>query len=185
MRGRLPVLALASCVFSTGCLSGFGHPLGSIRESYIDKPLLGTWVCRSSDDPQRIELTFVDFDGRQYLLQSDDHKDRYSDRVLATHVESSTFLSLRQIAPKAEDEWTILQYSFGDAGHLALKLVDPQQFEDVIDDATAVRERLAERLDDPEVIKDLLSCTRQDSPAAQPESESQPAAEQGDEADER
>ena len=186
MRGRLPVLALAACVFSTGCLSGFRHPVGSIRESYIDKLLLGTWVCRSSDDPQPIGLTFLDFDGRQYLLQSDDHKaDRYSHRVLATHVESSTFLSLRPVAPKAEDEWTILEYSLGDASHLALKLVDPQQFEDVLDDATAVRERLAERLDDPEVIQDLLSCTRHDSPAAQPESESQPAAEQGDEADER
>ena len=183
MRGRLPVLALAACLFCTGCLSGFRHPLGSTRESYIDKLLLGTWVCRSSDDPQPIDLTFVDFDGRQYLLQLDDHKsEHYSNRVLATRVEGSTFLSLRAVAPKAEDEWSILEYSFADASHLALKLVDPQQFEDVIDDAKAVRDRLAERLDDPEVIEGLLSCTRQDSPAVEPRSESQPAAEQGDEA---
>jgi hypothetical protein len=168
---RLPFVALVACVASAGCLVGFKHPLGSVRQSFIDRPLLGSWVCRSRDDPKPIDLTFTDFDGRQYLLESDDHKtERYSDRVLATHIENSTFLGLRAIAPKAEDEWTVLEYAFGDANGLSLKIVDPEPFEDVLDEPAAVRDRLAERLDDPEVIQDLLSCTRPDSPSTEPES---------------
>ena len=168
---RLSFVALVACVASTGCLSGFEHPLGPVRQSFIDKSLLGCWVCRSNDDPKPARLTFTDFDGRQYLLQSDDDKEGpYSHRVLATHVESSTFLSVRAIAPKAEAEWTVVEYVFDDANHLSLKLVDPQPFEDVIDDPTAVRDRLAERLDDPEVVQDLLSCAREDSSSTQPES---------------
>jgi hypothetical protein len=129
---RLSFVALVACVASTGCLSGFKHPLGPVRQSFIDKPLLGSWVCRSSDDPQAVDLRFTDFDGRQYLVQSDDHKaEPYSHRVLATHVENSTFLSVRAIAPKAEDEWIVLEYALGDANHLSLKIVDPQPFEDV------------------------------------------------------
>jgi hypothetical protein len=170
MRGRFAVLALVAGLVCTGCLSGFTHPLGSARQSFIDKPLLGTWACRSNDAPKPIDLTFVDFDGRQYLLQSDDRKgERISHRVISTRLEQAKFLSLRPVAPKAEDEWTLLQYTLSDANHLSLGLVDPEPFRDVLDDAVAVRERLAERLDDPEVIEELLSCTRQDSLAAQPE----------------
>ena len=84
-------------------------------------------------------------------------------------VSSKTFLSLRPVAPKAEDEWTLLQYALSGANHLSLGLVDPEPFEDVLDDAVAVRERLAERLDDPEVIREQLSCTRQGSLGEQPE----------------
>jgi hypothetical protein len=171
MRGRSAVLALVAALVCTACLSGFRHPLGSARQSFIDKPLLGTWECHSNDDPKPIELTFVDFDGRQYLLQSDDRKgERSSHRVVGTRLEQATFLSLRTVAPKAEDEWTLLQYAFSDANHFSLGLVDPRPFEDVLDDAVAVRERLAERLDDPEVvIRELVSCTRNGSVAAQPE----------------
>jgi hypothetical protein len=168
---RLSFVTLVACVASTGCLSGFKHPLGPVRQSFIDEPLLGSWVCRSSNDPKPVDVTFTDFDGRQYLVQSDDDKaEPYSHRVLATHVENSTFLSLRAIAPKAEDDWTVLEYAFDDANHLSLKIVDPQPFEDVIDDPAAVRDRLAGSLDDPEVIQDLLSCTRPDSSSTQPES---------------
>jgi len=170
MRARSAVLALVAGLVCTACLSGFRHPLGSVRQSFIDKPLLGTWVCRSTDDPKPIDLTFVDFDGRQYLLQSDDRKgERFSHRVVSTRLEQATFLSLRPVAPKAEDEWTLLQYALSGANHLSLGLVDPEPFEDVLDDAVAVRERLAERLDDPEVIREQLSCTRQGSLGEQPE----------------
>ena len=170
MRGRSAVLALVAALVCTGCLSGFKHPLGSVRQSFIDKPLLGTWDCLSNDDPEPLDLTFVDFDGRQYLLQSEDRKgERFSHRVVSTRLEQVTFLSLRPIAPKAEDEWTLLQYALSDANHLSLGLVNPDSFEDVLDDAVAVRDRLAERHDDPEVIKEFVSCTRKGSPATQPE----------------
>src|SRR5574340_193475 len=167
---RLVIVALALCVVCAGCLSGFKHPLGSADESFIDKPLLGTWACRSDDDPQPTDLTFVDFDGRQYLLQSNDHKaERYSHRVVSSRVEGATFLSLRSVAPEAEDEWTVLRYSFSDANQLSLSLVNPDKFEDVIDDPEAVRDRLAARLDDPEVVQGLLSCTRPEAPTTCPE----------------
>jgi len=164
MRGGSAVVALVVGLVCSGCLSGFPHPLGSVRQSFIDKPLLGTWVCRSNDDPKPIDLAFVDFDGRQYLLESDDRKgERFSHRVIGTRLEQATFLSSRPVAPRAEDEWTLLRYTFTDADHLTLGLVEPEPFEDVLDDAVAVRERLTERLDDPEVIRDLVSCTRQGS----------------------
>jgi hypothetical protein len=167
---RFVIAALAVGVVCTGCLSGFKNPLGSAEESFIDQPLLGTWVCRSDDDPQPTDLTFVDFDGRQYLLQSDDHKaERYSHRVVGSRIEGATFLSLRPVAPKAEDEWTVLRYSFSDANHLSLRLVDPEPFEDVLDDAVAVRLRLADRLDDPDVIGDLFACARQEPTTCAPE----------------
>ena len=167
---RVVIVALAVGVVCTGCLSGFKHPLGPAEESFIDQPLLGTWACRSDDDPQPTDLTFVDFDGGQYLLQSDDHKaERYSHRVIGSRIEGATFLSLRPVAPKAEDEWTVLRYSFSDANHLSLRLVDPEAFEDVLDDAIAVRLRLADRLDDPDVVGDLLACTRQEPTTCAPD----------------
>jgi len=70
MSRRVALPALAACIASTACLSGFKHPLGSATQSFIDKPLLGAWVCHSTDQPKGIEITFMDFDGRQYVVRS-------------------------------------------------------------------------------------------------------------------
>jgi hypothetical protein len=117
-----------------------------------------------------VDLTFTNFDGWQYLLQSNDHKSEpYSHRVIATRVQDVTFLSVRAVAPKEEDEWTVLQYSFGNPHKLALGLVDPNSFEDVRDDRQAVRDRLADRLHDPDVIHELLTCSRPQSIPDEPQ----------------
>lgn len=72
------------------------------------------------------------------------------------------FLNVRAFGPKPEDEWTFLQYALVDADYLSFRYVDPQPFEHVIDDALAVSGSLASHLEDPEVIKDFLACTRAD-----------------------
>jgi hypothetical protein len=173
MRGRLMALTVAALTLSTtGCLSGFKYPLGPVSEGFIDKALLGAWVCHSADDTVSTDLTFVDFDGWQYLVQSDDHKSSpCSHRAIGTRLDDgATFVSLRALAPNAEEDWSVLTYSFSDANHFSLGLVDPDPFEDIIDDRQAVRERLAAHLQDSEVLHELLSCTQRDARAAQPQS---------------
>ncbi len=161
-QGRTALVSIAGLVLATaGCLTGFNAPLGPASESFIEKPLLGDWTCRGTDDPDPVDLTFTNFDDRQYLLQSNDHKsDPYSHRVIATRVQDATFLSVRAVAPKEEDEWTVLQYSFGDPSILSLSAVAASSFEDVQDDPQAVRDRLAEHLHDPDVIHELMTCSR-------------------------
>ena len=61
---------------------------------------------------------------------------------------------------KKDDEWVCLAYAQSDADHLSLRAVDATPFEDVLDDAPSVKQRLAEQMQDPEVVVDLLSCTR-------------------------
>ena len=166
MRRWVESAMVAVAVLSTtGCLSGFKHPLGPPSEGFIDKALLGSWQCRGTDDSATVDflldLTFVDFDGWQYLLQSDDHTSvPESVQVIATRVGGATFLSLRGVAPKSEDEWAVVRYSFVDSSHLSLGWVDPDDFEDVIDDRQAVRDRLATRLDDPKLVDELGPCQR-------------------------
>ena len=61
-----------------------------------------------------------------------------------------------------------MAYVLPDADHLKLRLVNPNQFEDLVDDAPGVRLRLATLLEDPEVILDGLSCTRSRGHASTP-----------------
>jgi hypothetical protein len=159
-KGTSLVMAV-SCLVSSGCLSGFQHPLGPVGEAFIEPDLLGRWECVAPDDPSSGTITIIDFDGKQYYIQSEFEKGEVShSRAHATRVEEVPFLNVRAIGPKPEDEWTILQYALVDADHLSFRYVDPQPFEHVIDDALGVSGSLASHLEDPEVIKDLLSCTR-------------------------
>jgi hypothetical protein len=155
---------VASCVTLTACLSGFRHPLGPADEGFIEPELLGRWECVSADDPAPGPITILDFDGKQYLIQSELEKGEVGHfRAYATRVEGTPFLNLRAVGPKPEDEWTLLEYVLTDADHLSFRLVDPQPFEDVIDDGPGVTARLGSHLQDPEVLQDLLSCTRADA----------------------
>jgi hypothetical protein len=106
-------------------------------------------------------MTILDFDGKQYYIQLESEKDEPGRfRAYATRVEEVPFLNVRAIGPKPEDEWTFLQYAQVDADHVSFRYVDPQPFEDAIDDAVGVSGRLAGHLEDPEVVQDFLSCTR-------------------------
>jgi hypothetical protein len=154
-------MLVVSCLASTGCLSGFKHPLGPAAEGFIEPQLLGRWECVSPDDPSSAPITIIDFDGKQYYIQSEFEKGEIShSRAYATRVDEVPFLNVRAIGPKPDDEWTILEYALMDADHLRFRYVDPDPFEDVIDDALGVSGRLAGHLEDPEVLKDFLSCTR-------------------------
>ncbi len=166
--GRL--LLLAACVATSGCITGFKHPLGPASRGYIDDRLLGVWSCVAADDPGQLELSLVKFDSRQYYVRIADSKSEPSDgRAFATRLEETDFLNLHQIGPKADGEWTFLQYSVSEGGQLTMKYVDPQPFEDILDDPQAVRDRLASRLDDPEVVGDGLACARHELDPAKPE----------------
>jgi hypothetical protein len=137
------------------------HHIGPSTESFIEAPLLGAWTCSSPDDEGPVELTFLDFDGMQYYVRSEDEKsDPQSHRAVATRLGESSFLSLRVIGPKPEDEWTVLRYTVSSDGRLEFKYVDPQVFEDVLDDSPAIRDRLVERLEDPEALHAVMECAR-------------------------
>ena len=161
MRQRTALLVLVAGLLSAGCLSGFHHPLGPPEDGFIEPLLPGRWSCASSDDPKPSELTVIDFDGKQYYLEAsgggDSDRGRY--RAHATRVGGSPFLSVHEIG-RDEEEWQFLEYDVRQTDRLTLRYVDPDAFEDVIDDATAVTERLAEQLHVPGVVGDLLSCTR-------------------------
>ncbi len=158
------LLPLVMWVATTGCITGFRHPLGPVGQGYIDERLLGAWTCVSTTDQGPGELTFLKFDGSQYYMHMADRQSEPQDlRAVATRLEEASFVSLRVIGPKANDEWTVLQYTISDAGQLTLKYVDPQAFEDIIDEPQAIRDRLVTRLEDPEVLADLLRCTRRDA----------------------
>jgi hypothetical protein len=163
LRKATSLLIVTSCLTLIGCLSGFKHPLGPADEGFIEAQLLGRWECVSTDDPSPgLTITILDFDGKQYYIQAaEPGKDEVShSRAYATRVEGVPFLNVQGIGPKPEDEWTFLEYVLLDGDHLGFRLVDPQPFEDVIDDAPSVSARLGSRLQDPDVVHDFLSCTR-------------------------
>ncbi len=110
-------------------------------------------------------MTILDFDGTQYYIQSSngDKNEPSHSRALATRIEDVAFLSVRDLGSNRDDEWMFLEYTLPDSDHLEFRLVDPQRFEDVVDDAPSVRQRVAEQLRDPELFIGLLSCTRRRS----------------------
>ena len=162
MRGLTALLVMAACVGSSGCITGFPHPLGPAREGFIEPDLVGTWTCQSAEGSKPGQVTFTDFDRRQYLVESvEDGKSAPKRlRAFATRIDEVPFLSVRDIGSDPDAEWTFLTYRLPDSGHLILRAVDPDPFEDVLEDAASVRERLAQHLEDPEVFLDLVSCTR-------------------------
>lgn len=167
MRRWTAVLAIVSGVVSSACLTGFRHPLGPADDGFVEEQLRGTWSCASADDPAPVRLTIVDFDGKQYYLESTEkgksHPDRY--RGHSTRVEGVPFLSVREIGGDHDGEWSVMEYDVAEGDHLTLRMVDPEPFEDVIDDAAAVRERLSTRLQDPEIMSGVMTCNRSDEDA--------------------
>jgi hypothetical protein len=160
MRRKARVLLLvATCVIPTACLTGFKHPLGSAEEAFVEPNLLGSWACSSEDDRTPGVLDIMDFDGKQYYIESSDKGDPSHFRALGHRIEDVAFLSLLELGKKNED-WTLLEYTLSDADHLWLRVVDTTPFEDVLDDAPSVKQRLAEQMQDPEIVVSFLSCTR-------------------------
>jgi hypothetical protein len=161
MRRKARVLLMvATCVIPTACITGFKHPLGSVEDAFVEPNLIGNWACSAADDPTPSVLKIMDFDGKQYYIESPgDQGNASHSRALATRIEDVTFLSVRELGTKDED-WTFLEYALSDADHLSLRVVDTTPFEDVIDDAPSVKQRLAEQMQDPEIVVSLLSCTR-------------------------
>jgi hypothetical protein len=163
----LRTVMLTACVATSGCISGFKHPLSPPAQAYIDNRLIGSWSCVTEDE-KPLGLSFAKFDSRQYYLRIADPTSTPDDaRAFATRLEERDFLNVHSIGPKASDEWNLSQYSFTESGQLKLKYVDPEPFEDVLDDPQAVRDRLVSRLEDPEVVQDFVTCTRRDADQAQ------------------
>lgn len=167
MRRGAVLLAIASGIVASGCLAAFRHPLGPPEDGFVERGLIGRWTCAAADDPGPLGLTIVDFDGRQYYVEAyqgaKPEPDRY--RGHSTRLEGAAFLSLRDLGADGKDEWSVMLYDLPGPDRLTLRMVDPDPFEDVMDDADRVRERLATRLDDAEVFADAaVTCSR--APAA-------------------
>lgn len=160
-RNARVLLLVATCVIPTACITGgFKQPLGSVEEAFLEPGILGSWACSSVDEATPSVLNIMDFDGKQYYIESSDGKgDPTRLRALGHRIEDVAFLSALEVGKK-DDEWVFLAYAQSDADHLSLRAVDATPFEDVLDDAPSVKQRLAEQMQDPEVVVDLLSCTR-------------------------
>lgn len=160
MRRKARVLLLVgTCVISTACITGFEHPLGSVEEAFIEPNLLGSWTCASADEPTPSVLKIMDFDGKQYYIESPEGDPSHF-RALGHRIEDVPFLSVRELGKDKDDEWVFLQYALSGTDHLSLRGVDATSFEDVLDDPPSVKQRLAEQMQDPEIVVSLLSCTR-------------------------
>jgi len=159
-RNARVLLMVATCVIPSACITGFKQPLGSVEEAFIEPKLLGHWACSSAEEPTPSVLDIMDFDGKQYYIESSDGKgDPTRLRALGHRIEDVAFLSALELGKK-DDEWVFLAYAQSDADHLSLRVVDATPFEDILDDAPSVKQRLAEQMRDPEVVVSLLSCTR-------------------------
>jgi hypothetical protein len=150
---------------SAGCITAFKHPLAPLAEAVADAQLPGVWSCASSHDPDPVVLTIRDFDGTQVALEVVEGGAAKTGhfRAFATRLEDLAILNVHEVGPDKE-EWTLLAYEFGDGDRMTLQTVDPEPFEDVMDDAAAVRQLLLDRRADPEVMRDLMTCRR--NPAA-------------------
>jgi hypothetical protein len=154
------LLLVATCLIPAACITDFKHPLGPVEEAFIEPNLLGSWACSSVDDPTPSVVKILDFDGKQYYIELSDGKgDPGHLRALGHRVEDAAFLSVNDLGKK-DGDWTFLGYRLSDSDHLEFGLVDPAPFEEVQDDAPSVKQRLAEQMQDPEVVTSVLSCVR-------------------------
>jgi hypothetical protein len=145
---------------TAGCITGFAHPLGPVSEGFIEPGLVGAWTCTAAEGAKPGSITIVQFDSRQYYVEFGEGEEpptRF--RAVATSLEDLSFLSIHEIGGR-DDGWEFLSYILADADHLQLRAVDPQPFEDIVNDPASVRQRLAERLQDPDILADFQSCTR-------------------------
>lgn len=155
------VLAGMACLATGGCITGFTHPLGPASEGFIEPGLLGAWTCAAPEGEKPGSITFVQFDSRQYYMEFGEGEEPPARlRAVGTRLEDLTFLSIHELGDGPDNGWEFLSYTLADANHLRLRAVDAQPFEDIRDDQASVRQRLAEQLQDPDIIADFLSCTR-------------------------
>ena len=90
------------------------------------EPSSATWSCSSEDEPTPGILKIMDFDGKQYYVESSDDKgDPIPLRALGRRIEDAAFLSLHELGKKDKGrEWVFLQYALPDTDHLSLRAVD-------------------------------------------------------------
>jgi hypothetical protein len=163
MRMRMAGLLVLVCCFSGGCIIGFKYPLGPVKRAAIDTRLLGVWECHDTDQkPGR--LTFMDYDGRQYLLYFTAEGDEPSHfRVYSTPIKGRVFLNLQEVKPEPlESEWLFFEYTLSPGGQLSLRGVNPSPFEKVQDSEKEVRRLLERNLDNTEFVGSTFTCTKAD-----------------------
>jgi hypothetical protein len=159
----MAVLLALVCCFSGGCIVGFQYPLGPVEKASIDPRLLAVWECRDADQkPGR--LTFMDYDGRQYLLYLTAEGDEPSHfRAYTTQIKGRFFLNLQGIGPKPlEPEWLFFEYNLSADGRLSLRGVTPSPFEKVRENAKEVRRLLERNLDNAEFFDSTFTCAKVD-----------------------
>src|SRR5258708_38100799 len=93
-RNARVLLLVATWVIPTACITGgFKQPLGSVEEAFIEPNLLGNWACSSVDEATPSVLNIMDFDGKQYYIESSDGKgDLTRLRALGHRIDAVAFL---------------------------------------------------------------------------------------------
>jgi hypothetical protein len=166
INARVQGVVLLATLPALGCLTEFPHPLGPIREAFIDPRLLGRWTCPGGDASEPGQLTVMDFDGRQYLVSLVGGGEKPSqNRAYTTRINDTTFWNVQSLEPKRESNWSFVQYSFPEEGHLRLQMIQSDAFDDVATDASEVRRLVEENLENTEFFDPLLDCTPAPEPA--------------------
>ena len=163
MSARWAALLVFVCCFSGGCIIGFKYPLGPVKKAVIDPRLLAVWECHDENQkPGR--LTFMDYDGQQYVLYFTAEGDEPSHfRSYSTQLKGRMFLNLQEVKPEPiESEWLFFEYTFSGDGRLSLRGVNPSPFERVRENAKEVRRLLERNLDNPEFFGSALTCAKVD-----------------------
>jgi hypothetical protein len=161
MRTRMAALLAVACCFSAGCIIGFKYPLGPVKKAMIDPRLLGAWKCRDTDQKPG-QLTFMDYDGRQYLLYfTAEGEEPTHMRAYSTQLKGRVFLNFQALEPKPhESTWQFLEYSFPEQGRLSVRSVKTEPFEKVRESAKDVRRLLERNLDNADFFDPLWSCAK-------------------------
>ena len=163
MRARWAALLAVVCCFSSGCIIGFKYPLGPVRKAAIDTRLLAVWECHGEDQkPGR--LTFMDYDGQQYVLYfTAEGEEPGHFRAYSTQIKGRGFLNVQGVEPKPLDPtWLFFEYAFSETGQLSLRGVNADPFEKVRENAREVRRLLERNLENAEFFESTLTCTKAD-----------------------
>ncbi len=157
INARVHGLILLATLPALGCFTEFPHPLGPVREAFIEPRLLGRWTCLGDHDSKPGQLTVLDFDGRQYLVSLAGGGEKPSQsRAYTTRINDTTFWNVQSLEPKSN--WSFVQYSFPEEGHLRLQMIQSDIFDEVRSDASEVRRLVEENLENTEFFEPLLDC---------------------------
>ncbi|HQZ16419.1 MAG TPA: hypothetical protein PKU70_09170 [Vicinamibacteria bacterium] len=159
-------LLLIGCVSLPGCYD-FDFPLDPKPLVPVDARLIGAWRCLGAqaaldDDPGVLRIARRGDLVSRWTFESTSangspEKGEYD--VHGSTVPGGALLNALDLGEKANGKWNLVRYSFLLPDVLRIQLVNDEPFEK-IKDATALRNAIEKRRDDPAIYSDFMICVR-------------------------